>query len=370
MRRIVSKVLIVGPHGGHNLGDEFIFHSVASFLARNGERVISDSTNPPYTRLHHGFDARLAGSVKHLRWRSEAGSGAYDSVVVAGGQVIAEGRYHNPLWGHLADLTLARRAAIRARAGFFVHAVGVERITTPVGRRMVKALLDDSVSFTVRDQLSQMRIKEYTGRTVKIVADPVFTIPQRNAADARKRLAENHGTEGPIILICLANDHRIRTDYVAPLMRAVLLLAENNAARVLVLSMEHQKGYDTALLGAEVFRSPRVRLIPTTPFDAPTLMDLFAGVDLVVSARMHPLIVAATQGTAWYALERNDKLTQFARELEQPGLPIADLDGTTLLLNLEAALRQPREAYLTPPTLQKIRSAEAGLNSLLDSIRF
>jgi polysaccharide pyruvyl transferase WcaK-like protein len=128
--------------------------------------------------------------------------------------------------------------------------------------------------------------------------------------------------------------------------------------------MEHQRGYDTALLVDSIFQSEYVHVLPIQPFAAEDLLELFAGVDAVLSARMHPCIIAATQGTPWIAIERNDKLSQFSREMGNVGLQLEGLDSHVLGDVLTSILSPDQPRQVSVETAHKRKSALEGLQNL------
>jgi polysaccharide pyruvyl transferase WcaK-like protein len=332
----VMKALTLGPHGGENLGDELILSSVAAELGSRGFDVTAMSSSPDLTVNFHGLPAVQAVNVKHRRFSTLRNLRDFDLIVVAGGEQIAPGRYQNPFWGHLANIAVTSAMARRQGVAFAVVGVGAEEINTRIGRSMLRRVLRNAVFVSARDQPSRDYLEKVGRIPVYLTADPVFKLEQRSRELARTKLSEQYDIgPGPVLLFCPADDHRVETSYVDFAALEMKKAAEALGGTVLVKAMESQSSYDPRLLARTVFDDPAFIRMPLGADSPSEVVELIAGVDQVTSARMHPLIVAATQGTPWISLNRNRKLADFARPWDSPALPISQSLST--LASLAAA---------------------------------
>lgn len=343
---MTRKALTVGPHGGENLGDELILSMVLDALRSGDFEPTAMSSHPLATEADHAVTAIRQVNVKARRFSTLRDIDQYDLVVIAGGEQLAEGRYHNPLWGHLANAWIVMSQAHRKGVPYGLYSVGCEEIRSRIGRSMLRSILTRSSFAAIRDRGSF----EYLSRLAPeahlvLTADPVLLLPRQDHSSSRASLRERFDLpDVPLILFAPADDHRINTNYIDHAVRGLTEAAERIGGLVLVQAMEHQPDYDPRLLSRPVFTHDRIRVLPLERFNRGQLVALFAGVDQVTSARMHPLIVAATQGTPWLALNRNRKLENFALEIggESVGLGVSPRD---LSSQVEKQVKSGREVW-------------------------
>ena len=340
------KILLTGPHGGANLGDEFILHCIVRQCHDRGAKVTAMSMNPQETERQHAIPAILSVNLKWIRLSPLKLLREFDVVVVAGGEQIQEGRFHNPIWSLLANVWITTIVAKKSGCKVVLYAVGAERLKTRIAKRMLKTILKYSDVIAVRDEASHAYLASQTRRDIKLVADPVFTVAPRDHKKASKALRRNLDiSSGPIVVLCPARGRRHSLQYVTPMVRAAIRATSEVGGTLLVQAMEHRPVYDPSVIQMPVFDNPIIRRLPLNPFNAEELIDLFAGADLVVSARMHPLILASTQGTPWIAIERNSKLSNFCKTMGVPGFPSESLDESQLLEQMKAQLEADRSAW-------------------------
>ncbi|WP_409048151.1 polysaccharide pyruvyl transferase family protein [Microbacterium sp. HA-8] len=365
------SALTVGPHGGENLGDELILSTVLEVLSDAGWSPSAMSSHPSLTAEVHGVRAVEQINVKHRRFSALRRLDRFDLLVLAGGEQLAEGRFHNPLWGHLANAWLTMRHARKNGIDYCIYSVGAEEIKSTVGRRMLRSLLNGARFVAIRDPRSYEYLRKLApDAPLFLTADPVYDLERVSHLEARAALLKRENLpDGPLLLFAPADDHRVSTDYVDTIAAALIGVAERIGGTLLVQAMEHQESYDPRLLQKAVFHHGRVHVMPLRQFDKRELIETFAGVDHVTSARMHPLILAATQGTPWLCLNRNRKLETFSAELGRPGLPL-DVSADRVQKRVAQSIRQGRAEWqdandnALAPLVERARYARALLNAI------
>ena len=364
----MPRVLTVGPHGGENLGDELILASILDVISESGGAATAMSSHPADTMTQHAVAATHQVNVKRRSFGSLRSIETYDLLVLAGGEQLAEGRFHNPLWGHLANAFVTLEQARRRGVEYIIYSVGAEEVRTRLGRYMLRRILDAAAFVGIRDEASLAYIRGIVpSADLVLTADPVLLLPRRIHEEARVRFLARHGlSDRPVILFAPADDHRVNTAYVESATEGLLAAAEALGGHLVVQLMEHQPSYDPRLLENDCFRDDRITVLPLERFNRDSLIDTFSGVDCVVSARMHPLIVSATQGTPWLSLDRNSKLRNFAVDAGAPGLPLHALP-TEISDRVLELVRQGRARWVNEheADYQKLRERAERARALL-----
>lgn len=341
------RVLLAGPHGGFNLGDEFILSEIIRAISGGHHEISVLSQDQQYAGDAHGVPALPWVSLRHRNIRALRRLRDFDVVVVAGGEQLQEARFGNPFWGLLANVWITVQAARIAKNGVMLYAVGAETLATPVAEWILRSVLRNCDAITARDEFTRGYLQRHTNNPVHLVADPVFSAEKVDRPVSRKQLESRLGrTFGELILLCPANDKRNDLSYVEPMIRGAREAAVARRAHVLVLAMEHQPGYDNAVLENPLFGDREFfTILPKMVFNRAELSGIFAAADVVLSARMHPLIIASTQGTPWVSINRNKKLKNFCDVFGVEGMDPSRLSADTVYGEICSRLASSREDW-------------------------
>lgn len=128
-----KRVLLVGPYGGANLGDELILHQIASAVRAGGHEVVVTSIDPEWTRDWQGLKAFARFDARRLRLHPLRHVRDVDAVVIGGGEQLQESASRSPFWGLLAAVAAWTAAARVARKPVLLWGVGAEPLATPWG---------------------------------------------------------------------------------------------------------------------------------------------------------------------------------------------------------------------------------------------
>jgi polysaccharide pyruvyl transferase WcaK-like protein len=339
------NVLIAGPHGGQNLGDEFILSRIASEVQEQGHQVTGTSIDPDYTRAVHGFDSVPMLDIRHLRFQVLRALREVDALIIGGGEQIQEGRIGYPIWGLLPNVAHLVRTAKKLEKPTMLWGVGVDHIETRYGKWMLKHWVRQADAVTVRDGRSFQRLADlgFREEQLHLAADPVFSVDRLSRVNGRSYLEALLGSRifgKRLILVAAANDRGTDLGYLESLISGCRHAAESLDATVLVLSMHTQKRYDLLLLEHPSFREDHLLIqMPLFKFSASDLALLFAGVDVVVASRMHALIIAATQGTPWLNISRGAKMDALGEMFDESPLGVKNLSSEAVRACIEELIR-------------------------------
>lgn len=367
------RALTYGPHGGQNLGDELLLSCIAAQLAEVGVDVTASSQDPAATVSAHGIPAVPMANVKGWHLSPLRRVREFDLVVVAGGEQIAGGRYRNPLRGHIANLFAVAIASRRASLPLLIVGVGAEEIRGGISRGYLRYVLASASYVSCRERRSAQYLSRFSRQPIALSVDPAFGLERLHEAErvaARAQLEAKLGRPGPYLLFCPAEDRRRDVSYAHTVAVALRDVARRTGGVVLVKAMDHQPGYDSSITEDPVFTGPEFEVLPAEPFDRDELIKIFAAVDHVTSARMHPLIIAMTQGTPWLCLHRNEKLRRFSDLVAVPGIEVDDLDPSGMAETVVRQLKQQGPSPAVETRLHELRlQFDASTRGLARAIR-
>ena len=324
------RILVSGYLGLGNLGDEAIFAGLARGLAARGHAVRALSGSPAETRAVHGVPAWHR--LRDLPWAL----GRADAVVSGGGGLLQDATSYRSLLYYLGVIRAAR--ATGARVVVFGQSIGP---LSPRGRRaVVRALAGLPVA--VRDAPSQVLLSE-AGIDAPRFADTALALP-----------VGAFGRVGGVLLVPRADVAGARAGLEAVARDAI---AAGRPVGVVPL----QSGADEEDADAIVSSLPGVeRRSADTADDA---LARCAEVDLVVSARLHGLILAARAGVAHVGVAYDPKVGGF--------LAVSGGAAAPVPVDPEALVRLAATAATPGDDLgESLRaSAEAGLDWLDRALR-
>lgn len=333
----MPNICLLGGDSDHNLGDLAILVSLCQSIsrARTGTRITVFANNrsvlqylPPHTtalsRGASGF-ARLLGIASQQ-----------NLIVVGGGGLFQDddSRIKMPYWA-------ARIAMLRALNRNLVgHALGAGPLEHPESRQCARFACTVMRSVSVRDEFAQNWLNRCTDRNVPLVPDPAFMLTSATEEAARVYVRSiGLDPDRPIISVALRRwfhrlggfvPHRVRSSLGMDQgsgQEEMSALAQNmaNALRSIARRLDAQvmlmPSYNVAHEAdsrecerlqqhmAEV--QTRIALISD-----PALYKAVAGLSrLMISARMHPLILASSMGVPVVGLAYNGKFEGLFRLL-------------------------------------------------------
>ncbi len=304
-----------GYYGKGNLGDEALLAGLIQALAEHGVRDVTVlSADPAATRRMHGVRAARRGvGLPGALWRA-------DVLVSGGGGLLQDVTSTRSLRYYLSVISLARRMG--RRAVVFGQSLGP---LSGAGRLAVREALA-GLPIGLRDGPS-LRLAQELGLAARHVGDTALLLDVEGAPP-----------RDAVVLVP-------RTGYP----RATAALTDFGrraaAAGFVIEAAAFQRGTDTA----EVERLRRAipgLCVLATP--GPTTAGrALAGARLVVSARLHGLVLAAAGGTPHVGISYDPKVEGFAAETGAPCWPVPaddDEQAATVRALMTELMRPPLDA--------------------------
>lgn len=316
------RIVFLGTHGQYNIGDELLLETFLTQLGTQ-HRYLVNSYDPDFTRgqLRPRFDVEVTDTGADRLRLLRALRGA-DLLVFGGGSIIKElyastGRNpYSTLAMILGVVTFARRIARKPVA---MLNVGVGPLRTRTGLWLARRILSQVDLVTVRDQKSFDTCREI-GIDATLVPDAVFSIDEefllRPADDVPAPRSD-----GPLRVALNLNFDIENPEAWQPFLDRLADALESVHSRhpleVHALPMqigfkEHDDVEVLDDLAGRLTTVPFVRHEPRTHVDAARLIR---DSDVLVSERLHAIVMASILGVPSFVLAYDVKVRELAKTL-------------------------------------------------------
>jgi polysaccharide pyruvyl transferase WcaK-like protein len=325
-----ARILLLGTHGQHNIGDELLLETFLSQLGERNSYVINTydkadtaarlGTRYRYELIDTAGDRRSL--LRHLR--------RADLLVFAGGSILKElsAATGRPRYATMAMiLALVCAARWLGSAPVAMLNIGVGPIRTRRGRFLARRILNGVDLVTVRDAASSDLCAQI-GTTTEVISstDAVFSVTptwlRGGGAEARR------DSSGPLrIALNLNHDIEVPANwaYVLETLGAALSrLAQHRPIEVHALPMQSRgkQNDDATVLRQFASANPDVTVIEHLPRTHSDVARIIGSCDVVVAERLHALISSAKLGIPIIPLVYDVKVRELAVALGVDALAI------------------------------------------------
>jgi polysaccharide pyruvyl transferase CsaB len=324
MTGTARRIVFLGTHGQYNIGDELLLETFLTQLGPEHHYVVN-SYDPAFTarQLAGRFDVDVIDTTRDRR-RLLQELRRCDRLCFGGGSIIKElyastGRNrYSTLLMILAIVTFTRWIARKPIAMFNI---GVGPLRSKGGHRLARMILSQVDVVTVRDEKSLSTCEQLGLRPLR-ATDAVFS------ADARWLLGRQDVTAPPrtapeTVRIALNLNYDIENpdNWELFLDRLAAALRQVNAVHPIELhALPMQIGFkehdDGEILDEFAARVPDITMHQhrlTTHTDAARLIN---SCDVLVSERLHAIVMASILGVPSYVLAYDVKVRELAAMLE------------------------------------------------------
>ncbi len=302
---------IWGAYGGMNIGDEAILVALVSLLRRRDldprslivQSEPDEEANRAYTRLglqpiSFRHPLRLLGALR----RSD--------LVCGGGQLMDDrGGLGFPV-GFTAVLVLVNRV-LGGRP--IIFGIGAEPVQRRASKWLVKTMYSRAHMAMVRDSPSEQALTGagYPAEKTAVGGDLALTL-----VDIERG---NSSTEAQRLLLIPNRDSQ-RVGNLAATFDAITATAQQAGWHVTVMAHDRRSDYDAGELArmAEVLGTDDIEYVVPASLEAG--LAHYRNADVVVSARMHPLLLSILHGVTPVAIPVVDKVRTLVTDLSIPSL--------------------------------------------------
>jgi len=332
------KIFLIGWFGAGNLGDEAILLSellsirekregvrfyILSFNRRRTERL---TANIPEVEKIIGMGAKRSFLKSDFKGLLNAFK-TVDIVVIGGGGIFQDIYNYYPI----PFFTFMALAARFFRKLLVFYSVGIGPVNTSIGKKMCRFAANSADVLSVRDEESRDLLSEIgVTREIHVSADPVFLLkPVWNEKVDRIVSAGDIGNYKYVIGICV-QDLLFWSNLNKKIFADVLdVLRREKGVRMVFLPFGvYQDGW----FGKETSEAVDVAAskeiadmikgdysILTDDINPQELLSVIGRLDLVISMRLHGVIMGIVMGVPVIALtyREESKITNLMRRIEQ-----------------------------------------------------
>jgi len=329
------QILFLGTHGQFNVGDELLLET---FLAQLGSEhsydVNSYAPSETAEQLGDTYDVAVFDTAA-TRFGLFGRLRRADAVVFGGGSIVKELYASTGRWRY-ATLCMVLAIVVTARVvrtPVLLSNVGVGPIRHRFGRLLAGSIVRLASRVSVRDQGSLDTCRSFAGRrdNVRLVPDAVWANERLDLVDSAsdRPVAAGEDTAGtaPRALRLALNVNRDIENgdqwepFLGLLADALRLVAERRPVELHGLPMQCRFKEHTDLDELDgLFESladvDGLRTIRHTPEDHRDVAEVIERCDVVVSERLHAIVMAAVLGRAVVGLPYDVKVRELVDQLD------------------------------------------------------
>lgn len=321
MTASARRIVFLGTHGQYNIGDELLLET---FLTQLGpeHRYVVNSYDPAFTRtqLAGRFTVTVIDTAIE-RGRLLRALRSCDVLCFGGGSIVKElyastGRHRwSTLLMILAIVTFTR---LVARKPIAMLNVGVGPVRSAGGRRLARLILSQVDELTVRDQRS-LRLCRELGVPARAVTDAVFSVdPGSLGGDAPPPAGSATGPVRVALNLNFDVENPAQWEsFLTGLAHALTVLHDRRPIEIHTLPM--QTGFkehdDAEVLTEFTARIPGIGVVRHTPRSPGDVAAIIRDCDVVVSERLHAIVLASILEVPAFALVYDQKVAELAAML-------------------------------------------------------
>lgn len=303
----MKRILLINRGSNtDNYGDQAINFTLSTILKRQGCLVESVD----YTRVFYKKEDRFASRIANLLEMISIIRKGYHCIIIGGGQLILNNQKF-PL--SLLSWTLVVK--LFSRTPLVLFAVGVDSNFSFIKKMMIKISIVFINEIYVRDNKSKINLKQIFRKDSNVVPDVVMAISK--LYDKKPKQKKKH-----VLLFGITQYNSIRKyDYIKQTQseyykhQAKALLNVFNSFTKVNLMYNTKGDYQEAIQFREYLKENHNINVDLCRYkDLYGFIDSIASADLVISGRMHSLIIACSFGISAIPFVRNEKVKTFKDE--------------------------------------------------------
>lgn len=360
------KIFIIGWFGAGNIGDEAILLSELLTLRNRfkGTKFYILSFGPERTKkLTDGIPeveniVGIGSKYRFLRSDFRGLISAFrnsDAVIIGGGGIFQDIYNYYPIPFFTSMAVLARLF----RKQLLLHSVGIGPICNFISRKLCRIAANSAHAISVRDAESKELLQEIgVNRGIQVSADPVFLLKSmcRDKIEMHMDM-QRTDKEVPRVGVCVQNLLFWSQENKKALAHTLDILVNQKNVRIVLLPFGvyqdnwfHQETSEPVDIAASrelagmLKSKPPVFTSYTTPEE---IMAVIGGLDLMISMRLHGIIMGISMGVPVIALTyvNETKIKNLMKRigLEEDVFYVNDLDTEKFLVRIENILSRNKE---------------------------
>lgn len=290
----MSDIIISGYYGFTNAGDELILEAIIADLRfyNPDVKITVLSAKPWETCIKHNVH-----SVNRWNIFSVVGEIANCEMLLSGsGGLFQDTTGTLSLWYYLLIILTAKIFGKTV----FVYAAGIGEIKYAFNRFLIKNCFNNVDFITVRTEQDNKLLKSFGVNTeITVTADPVFSLKLSSS--------EKRRTEKQCVGIILRKTKNFRKD-IKIFSELSDLIVKNLKSEVILIPFQLSKDIKLLNIIKNNMKSEGTIFLWN---DTEKLLELLSQLDIIVSMRLHGLILAAKYKIPFVAVPRYSKIKNF-----------------------------------------------------------
>lgn len=311
-------VVISGYYGFGNLGDESLLDIIASSLAKEipGVKIAALTKNPKADSPRTGLMC-----VSRFRFPSVWRVLGRSRLLISGGGSLLQDKTSKRSLSYYAWVI---RAAGMQKTKTAVLANGIGPISYSSNKRLTAKVVSGADEVSVRDNDSRnelIRIGVNPDK-IRVSADPAFLIRPADEAAVAKTMAKL-GVNGEFFAVSVRplgkpdEDPDENEQMAEELSKVCADTARKYHLTPVIIPMQPTQDGKICARLHEMLNCDGVNSVLYTPTDAPELIGVLAGAQMVVSMRLHLVIFASSAGVPVIGLSYDPKVNSMLQQLGQ-----------------------------------------------------
>ena len=337
-----TRILIAGCiYGAGNIGDEAILEGLLEYLPKeavysvcvqgDGQKFAALGLQPYGTQFW-----QLVSAVRNC-----------DTVLLGGASLLTDPSGLEYPIGYCSRIL--RIAAIFGKPCHFIG-IGAATLNSDSVRQVARRFYPYAERFYVRNAHSKAALCREIGvspERVTEICDPAFLLGSKvnpaEGVDILKSIGVQKMAGRPLIGVSVVNEGFEKgRDYKAKIAAICDLLVERLNAEIIFLYSEIREGefFDQAASrDVKALMKKPWKEVPPHFFNATTFASILAGMDCILTMRMHVIILSAVTGTPTATIVREEKVTQILADLDdQAAGSITSIDVESVFQHIRAKL--------------------------------
>jgi len=351
------NIIIFGSYSGNNKGDLAILTAILNKLVGNSDvRKIYIPSKNPSLLTKFLFNPKLLffkSLTSYWGFKTISYIRKSDIIIVGGGGIFFSNKIFNPFFNHLINIFfISLINNIFFKKPVYIMTIGMTHLETRVSKLLAKYILQTATIITVRDHLSLNIAKQICSKSIKMFADPAFTLSKPffklNKTSNEFKYTNSNLTK---IIIC------INATLLEKKFNQIVSLINQLTKTSFVLLFENSYNLQNLHRLAKVLNVKNLCILRENKLSPVEIIQLISKFDIVISAPMHFSIFAHIARRPTILIEYNKKVKQLSKLLCNNNLfKISDLSKISILVNDPNII----SAASTVP-LNILRSSEKGL---------
>lgn len=307
-------IVIYGAYGGHNIGDEFILHTLLSEITNSSTIRTSDITIIS-NKNNENYRPQGVRTLNKNSLFSIVRSLKKSNLLIGGGQLLNGSKTNKGLYYIILILLIARAFGRKT----LLLGVGAENIKSAQSKLLFRAITRLSDNCVFRDEYSRNMVK-LNSQNIEKTIDLVFI----NNYLKRHKICSKKIRIG---LAIHADPYwKLSSKLTTTNIINTLLKELNEDIEIKVLAHDNRANFDKGLLLEieEHYQGKEQRVSFSCLESIESTSNTYKNLDFIVSARMHPLIIGSIFGARPIPIGQSGKVISL---FSDSGLLLKDQDN-------------------------------------------